>query len=207
MSPTISSSSAAQETYRSQLSGSRADRSLNSLTSSLKNAEKMATAIGADTSALKSAQQQVSGTTSTATGSSTKVTLSSEGVARQQAESSRPERRQFASVDAAIAYGAQRASEQQGSRATSTTDTTQQTAATNGNTRRQFASVDAAIAYGAARAAEQSGNGSQATNQTETTSSSGRRQFASTNEAIAYGTQRALEQYNKQQLALGTASN
>jgi hypothetical protein len=201
MPTTINSSTAAQDPYRNQ-------RSMNSLTSSLKATEKMATAIGADSSGVKNALQQISGTTSTAsTGSSTKVTLSSEGVARQQAESSRPERRQFASVDAAIAYGAQRASEQQGSRATGTTDATQQTAATNGSARRQFASVDAAIAYGSARAAEQSGNGSQATSQTEQSTAAGRRQFASTEEAIAYGTQRALEQYNKQQLALGSASN
>lgn len=211
MPTTINSSTAAQDPYRSQITGNRGERAMNSLTSSLKAAEKMATAIGADSSGVKNALQQVSGTTSTAiAGSSTKVTLSSEGVARQQAESSRPERRQFASVDAAIAYGAQRASEQQGRRATGTTDTTQQTAATNGSARRQFSSVDAAIAYGTARAAEQSGNGNQTnqtTNASEATSSNGRRQFASTEQAIAYGTQRALEQYNKQKLALGSASS
>lgn len=205
MSTAISSSSA-QDAYRSQLASSRSERSINSLTSSLKSAEKMASAIGADSSGLKNALQQISGTTSTSTaGSSTKVSLSSEGVARQQSEVSRPERRQFASVDEAIAYGTARAAEQQ--QATRAVDSADKTSASSGSSRRQFASVDEAIAYGTARAAEQSGRSSQTASQSEASTGNGRRQFASTEEAIAYGTQRALEQYNKQKLALGSASS
>ena len=205
MSTAISSSSA-QDAYRSQLASSRSERSINSLTSSLKSAEKMASAIGADSSGLKNALQQISGTTSTSTaGSSTKVSLSSEGVARQQSEASRPERRQFGSVDEAIAYGTARAAEQQ--QATRAVDSADKTSASSGSSRRQFASVDEAIAYGTARAAEQSGRSSQTASQNEASTGNGRRQFASTEEAIAYGTQRALEQYNKQKLALGSASS
>lgn len=205
MSTAISSSSA-QDAYRSQLASSRSERSINSLTSSLKSAEKMASAIGADSSGLKNALQQISGTTSTSTaGSSTKVSLSSEGVARQQSEVSRPERRQFGSVDEAIAYGTARAAEQQ--QATRAVDSADKTSASSGSSRRQFASVDEAIAYGTARAAEQSGRSSQTASQNEASTGNGRRQFASTEEAIAYGTQRALEQYNKQKLALGSASS
>ncbi|NHC07800.1 hypothetical protein [Azonexus fungiphilus] len=205
MSTAISSSSA-QDAYRSQLASSRSERSINSLTSSLKSAEKMASAIGADSSGLKNALQQISGTTSTsAAGSSTKVSLSSEGVARQQSEVSRPERRQFGSVDEAIAYGTARAAEQQ--QATRAVDSADKTSASSGSSRRQFASVDEAIAYGTARAAEQSGRSSQTASQNEASTGNGRRQFASTEEAIAYGTQRALEQYNKQKLALGSASS
>ncbi len=205
MSTAISSSSA-QDAYRSQLASSRSERSINSLTSSLKSAEKMASAIGADSSGLKNALQQISGTTSTSTaGSSTKVSLSSEGVARQQSEVSRPERRQFGSVDEAIAYGTARAAEQQ--QATRAVDSADKTSASSGSSRRQFASVDEAIAYGTARAAEQSGRSSQTASQSEASTGNGRRQFASTEEAIAYGTQRALEQYNKQKLALGSASS
>ncbi|RKT50767.1 hypothetical protein DFR40_2702 [Azonexus fungiphilus] len=205
MSTAISSSSA-QDAYRSQLASSRSERSINSLTSSLKSAEKMASAIGADSSGLKNALQQISGTTSTSTaGSSTKVSLSSEGVARQQSEVSRPERRQFGSIDEAIAYGTARAAEQQ--QATRTVDSADKTSASSGSSRRQFASVDEAIAYGTARAAEQSGRSSQTASQNEASTGNGRRQFASTEEAIAYGTQRALEQYNKQKLALGSASS
>lgn len=214
----ISSSTAAQDAYRSQSVNNRSERSMNSLSNSLKAAEKMATAIGADTAGLKNALQQVSRATSTTGDSaSTKVTLSADGVARQQAESTRsasatarPERRQFASVDEAIAYGTARAAEQRGVQQNSANnEENTRTQASNGTSRRQFASVDEAIAYGTARAAEQTAaRQTSATNEESSkaqtgNNSSSRRQFASVEDAISYGTQRALEQYNKQRTVLG----
>ncbi|MCA1939200.1 MAG: hypothetical protein LDL29_11080 [Dechloromonas sp.] len=218
MSSPISSSTAAQDAYRNQAVNSRNERSMNALSNSLKAAEKMASAIGADTTGLKNAQQQVSRATST-TGdnSSTKVTLSADGVAKQQAESTRstsatarPERRQFASVDEAIAYGTARAAEQRGVQQNSANnEENTRTQASKGTSRRQFASVDEAIAYGTARAAEQtaarqtSATNEESSKAQSSNNSSSRRQFASVEDAISYGTQRALEQYNKQRTALG----
>lgn len=229
MSTAINSSTSSQEAYRNQ----RAERSMTSLTSSLKSAEKMASAIGADTSGLQSALQKVSGGQAQGSTSSTKVTLSPEGVARAQSENtqrsasagssattSRPERQQFGSVDEAIAYGTSRAAEQASARTTrqtaandnaTTTEPARSTTASNRSERKQFASIDEALAYGASRAAEQAGsvrqtgNETTASNQASSTSEasnrSTRRQFNSVEDAISYGTQRALEQYNKQKQA------
>lgn len=190
MTTAVNSSSANQESYRTQLASNRSDRSLTSLSNSLKAAEKMASAIGADSTGLQNAIQRVAGNSTANPGESSRVTLSSEALSRQQAERSgrpasvtagesavRPERRQFASVDEAIAYGASRASEQASARAidrvtannnpannveatrgSNPTEAARSTAASNRSERRQFASVDEAIAYGASRASEQATN-------------------------------------------------
>lgn len=237
----INSSSTSQDSYRAQAANNQAGKQIASLASSLKASEKIAKAVGADTTGLQNALQRVSGNQEQAN-ASTKVSLSSEGVEKLRAEratpaasqstaavTARPEKKQFGSVDEAIAYGASRAAEQANARATDKTTkpnevsavaSNSQVASTNRPERKQFSSVDEAISYGASRAAEQANTRptdtsnkpsetSKANSQTEaasTTTRPERRQFKSVDEAITYGAQRAVEQYSKQQLALGSAT-
>jgi uncharacterized protein (DUF2147 family) len=232
----INSSTTSQDSYRAQSANNQNGKQISSLASSLKASEKIAKAVGADTTGLQNALQRVSGNQEQAN-ASTKVSLSSEGVEKLKAEratatasTARPEKKQFASVDEAIAYGASRAAEQANARATDKTNKPNEVSAVASNSgaastkrpeRKQFSSVDEAISYGASRAAEQANTRptdtstkpsetSKVNSQTEaastTTTRPERRQFKSVDEAITYGAQRAVEQYSKQQLALGSAT-
>ena len=121
----INSSSANQEAYRAQVASSRSEKQLASMTNSLKATEKMATAMGLDTAGIQNTLKTVSASQEPAS-SSTKVSLSADAVAKSQAErptqttsptaSTRAEKRQFQSIDEALAYGAGRAAEQAASR-------------------------------------------------------------------------------------------
>lgn len=168
----INLSSSNQEVYRAPNNNGQNSHSLASATNSLKSTEKMAKALGLDTTGIQNAMQVVSGNRGQES-SSTKVSLSSEAVGKLQSESatpiSRPEKRQFKSVDEALAYGASRSAEQASSRLAKTT----------GNA-------------GEAKAISPQ-------NEVAATSTSEKKQFKSVEEAISYGAQRAVEQYAKQQ--------
>ncbi|MDP3539603.1 MAG: hypothetical protein Q8S26_12975 [Azonexus sp.] len=160
----VNSSSSNLEVYRAQNT---------SATTSLKATEKMAKAMGFDTTGIQNAIQAVSGNRGQDS-SSTKVSLSAEGTAKSQAEgatppnsatsTSRAEKRQFKSVDEALAYGASRSAEQASSRQFKTTgnagetdsvNTKNELAASSRPEKKQFSSVEEAISYGAQRAVEQ----------------------------------------------------
>lgn len=110
----INSSSANQEAYRAQVASSRSEKQLASMTNSLKATEKMATAMGLDTAGIQNTLKTVSASQEPA-GSSTKVSLSADAVAKSQAErpaqaasptaTSRAEKRQFQSIDEALPGG------------------------------------------------------------------------------------------------------
>ena len=177
----INSSSANQEAYRAQVASSRSEKQLASMTNSLKATEKMATAMGLDTAGIQNTLKTVSASQEPAS-SSTKVSLSADGVAKSQSErpaqaasptaTSRAEKRQFQSIDEALAYGASQAAEQAGNRSPAKTGSTGETTAANTQ------------------------NEAAAANRQD------KKAFASVDEAIAYGTQRALAQYAKQQSAI-----
>lgn len=177
MSSAVNSISSNQGAYQTQVANNGNDRQLTGLKNSLGASEKMAKAMGFDTTAIQSAKQAASGNQAQAV-SSEKVSLSSEGVAKQQADSasqttstnpsatagSRAEKRQFKSVDEAIAYGTSRATEQATARSSAKTNNTGEAnsansqntlAATNRPEKKQFNSVEEAISYGAQRAVEQ----------------------------------------------------
>lgn len=181
MPTTISSSSANQEAYRAQVASSRSEKQLASMTNSLKSTEKMAKAMGLDSTAIQNTMKTVSASQEPAS-SSTKVSLSADAVAKSQAErpaqttsptaGTRAEKRQFQSIDEALAYGAGRAAEQAASRSPAKTASAGETSATNGQ------------------------------NEAAATTRQDKKQFNSVNDAISYGTQRALAQYAKQQSAI-----
>lgn len=177
----VNLSSSSQEAYRAQNTSGQNNRSTTSATNSLKATEKMAKALGFDTTGIQNAIQAVSGN-KVQESASTKVSLSSEGTAKLQAEAAKPsgsattvsraEKRQFKSVDEALAYGASRAAEQAGSQPAKTTSNASETKATNTQ------------------------------NEVAASSRPEKKQFKSVEEAISYGAQRAVEQYAKQQSAI-----
>lgn len=177
MSSTIDSVISNQRAYQAQIASKRNEKQAAGLTNSLKASEKIAKAMGFDTKGIQSALQAASGNQQQA-GSPEKVSMSKEGISKLQAEtaaqsassnqsatsSTRVEKRQFKSVDEAIAYGTSRAAEKAGSRSTTKTDNTGETNSPNSqsgiaaNTRAekmQFKSVEEAISYGAQRAVDQ----------------------------------------------------
>ena len=195
MATTITPAASGDSAYRAQLTERQADRKMASLEKNLKASAGIAKALGVDGSAATNALQNLANTNAASQAapvSSTKVSLSPEAVSRQQAEArnapasttatnpstgnangdaaavSRGERRRFASVDEAIAYGTTRAAEQAGAKSTANT---RQTTETNQTTQQTEAAAS---------------------------SRPERRQFKSTDEAIAYGAQKAIEQYNQQ---------
>ena len=194
MATTITSAPSGDSAYRAQLTERQAERKMASLEKNLKASAGIAKTLGVDGSAATNALQNLANANAASQAapvSSTKVSLSPEGVARQQAE-------------ARNATGSTTATNPTNGNANANT------AAVNRGERRRFASVDEAIAYGTTRAAEQAGAKSTAnTRQTEanqtmqqTEAAAGsrpeRRQFKSADEAIAYGAQKAIEQYNQQ---------
>lgn len=214
MATPVNSTTSAQDSYRAQLAGSRSDRSMNSLTENLKSAEKMASALGTSNTGVQNALQRVSGNQSAANApASTRVTISPEAAARQRAEqaqgatntraasnaaatesTSRPERRRFASVDEAISYGANRASEQASARATERANQNSAVQSTR-NTETTSRAAEQASPRALERANQNSAvQSARNTSSTSTPSRAERRQFASVDEAIAYGASRASEQ-------------
>ena len=196
MATTITPAASGDSAYRAQLTERQADRKMASLEKNLKASAGIAKALGVDGSAATNALQNLANANAASQAapvSSTKVSLSPEAVAKQQAEA-----RNAATASATASNS-------------STGNTNGNAAAVSRGERRRFASVDEAIAYGTTRAAEQAGAKStantrqttetnQTTQQTEAAASSRpeRRQFKSTDEAIAYGAQKAIEQYNQQ---------
>jgi hypothetical protein len=210
----VSSSNANQEAYRAQVANNQGNKQLESMTSNLKAAEKMGRALGTDTTGVQNALQRVSSNQEQGN-SSTRVSLSSEGVARLQAEKAapaasanpqanaqggnnsasaasgvaRPERRQFSSVDEALAYGASRAAEQASTRATA------RTASANGETNSPAASAASpAATTNKSPVAAQSTSPNAAQSSVASSNRPERRQFSSVDEALAYGASRATEQ-------------
>lgn len=230
----IGSSSQAQEAYRSQLAQARSERQLSGLARKLDESARIGKVVGADTTAATSARQRLENPGS-APVESTRVSISSEAQARLKAEQNtaattttrqtdqtpatdRPQRQSFRSVDDAIAYGTQRASEQaerQSSALNSARSGETQTTATAREERRQTQASTAretsANATGnseqAARNAANPASASAIRNAasstaTETSNNAGRNervQFRSLNDAIAYGAARAAEQANASQ--------
>jgi len=84
----INAAASGQEAYRAQLAQNRADKQMASLSRSLESSANIAKVVGADTAPVQSALNRVATGTQTAASpqASTKVSLSSEGVSKQQSE-------------------------------------------------------------------------------------------------------------------------
>lgn len=226
----IGSSSQAQEAYRSQLAQTRSERQISSLARNLDETARIGKVVGADTSAATSARQRLENP-GNAPVESTRVSISREAQARLQAEqnptattatgqtqaSERPQRQSFRSVDDAIAYGTQRASEQaerqstalnkaRGSESQATT-VREERRQTQASTAREASANTTGTTQQAARNAANPASASAIRNTasstaTDTSISAGRNervQFRSLNDAIAYGAARAAEQANASQ--------
>ncbi len=225
----IGSSSQAQEAYRSQLAQARSERQISGLARNLDEAARIGKVVGADTSAATSARQRLENP-SNAPVESTRVSISREAQARLQAEqtpaaatatgqtqaSDRPQRQSFRSIDDAIAYGTQRASEQaqrqssalNSARASETQTTVrEERRQTQASTAREVSAKTTNSTEQAARNAANPASASAIRNTasstgTDTSISAGRNervQFRSINDAIAYGAARAAEQANASQ--------
>lgn len=227
----IGSSSQAQEAYRSQLAQTRSERQISSLARNLDETARIGKAVGADTSAATSARQRLENP-SNAPVESTRVSISREAQARLQAEqnptattaatgqtqaSERPQHQSFRSVDDAIAYGTQRASEQAERQSTAlnkarssesqATTVREERRQTQASTAREASANTTGTTQQAARNAANPASASAIRNTasstaTDTSISAGRNervQFRSLNDAIAYGAARAAEQANASQ--------
>lgn len=226
----IGSSSQAQEAYRSQLAQTRSERQISSLARNLDETARIGKAVGADTSAATSARQRLENP-GNAPVESTRVSISREAQARLQAEqnptattatgqtqtSERPQRQSFRSVDDAIAYGTQRASEQAERQSTAlnkarssesqATTVREERRQTQASTAREASANTTGTTQQAARNAANPASASAIRNTasstaTDTSISAGRNervQFRSLNDAIAYGAARAAEQANASQ--------
>jgi len=219
----IASPTQAQEAYRSQLAQARSERQLSGLARNLDQAAQIGKVVGADTNAAVSARQRVE-SSPPAPVESTRVSISREAQARLQAEQNqesrssgqvqateRPQRQNFRSVDEAIAYGTQKATEQAARQAGTGA------VAGNGDNRpaarteqRQQVVNTATRDAAAARSGEQQARATASpvtasalrnaasSSASETNSNNAGRtervQFRSVNEAIAYGATRAAEQ-------------